>query len=170
MHAAAHQHDLLHAVDDARLEAGSQRDVREGPGRHEGDRAGLFGHHNVDDELGRAALVERDLGLGQHGAVEPRLAVNVRRGLDGAHERPLRAPGERHARDTGHTGDGERVARHLFDRLVAHDRRDGEQVDVGAAMGEQHRDRVVMAGVAVEDDLLGHLLSVGRARPLDLSP
>src|SRR5690606_4684945 len=35
-------------------------------------------------------------------------------------------------------------------------RGDGEQVDLGIAVGEQERNRVVVSGVAVEDDLSSH--------------
>ena len=57
--------------------------------------------------------------------------------------------------------DGERIARDLLDRLIAHDGRHSQQLDLGAAVGEQHCHRVIVAGVAVEDDLLGHASSLG---------
>ena len=51
---------------------------------------------------------------------------------------------------------GQRVAGDLFEGLVAHHRGDGEQLDLRVAVREQQRDRVVMPGVAVKDDLAGH--------------
>ena len=46
----------------------------------------------------------------------------------------------------------ERVARRLVERLVAGDGRDRAQLDLGRGEREQDRDRVVVAGVAVDDD------------------
>lgn len=156
VHASTHEHDLLDPLDDARLAAHGESDVGEGAGRHERDGARLVRHDRVDDEVDRVAAVELDRGLGQHGPVEPRLSVDVGRRLDLAHERALRPAGERHRVEPDDSGDGERVARDLLDRLIAHDGRDGEQVDLGRAVGEHEGDRVVVAGVAVQDDLLGH--------------
>src|SRR5580704_13409525 len=47
----------------------------------------------------------------------------------------------------------------LLERLIAGDRGDPEQVQLGAAECQEERDRVVVAGVAVEDDV-GHAIRV----------
>ena len=81
--------------------------------------------------------------------------------LSGA--RAARASGsERHVDDSGDLGDGERVARDLLEGLVARHRRHGQKLHVGVAVREQQRDGIVVAGVAVEDDLRRHCRSVSR--------
>ena len=49
----------------------------------------------------------------------------------------------------------QRVGGRLGERLVAGDGRDAEQLELGRGQREQDRDRVVVAGVAVEDDAVG---------------
>ena len=69
-----------------------------------------------------------------------------------------------HADDPGDAGDRQRVARDLVERLVAHDGRDADQFDLGAAPGQHHRDGVVVPGIAVEDDLRRHVPSLRAGR------
>ena len=102
------------------------------------------------------ARVEGELRLGQHGAVEPGLAVDVAGDADVAQQRAGAAGGERHSGDPADAGDRECVAGDLLQGLVPGHGGHGEELDVGAAVGEQQRDRVVVPGVAVEDDLAGH--------------
>jgi hypothetical protein len=156
LHAASHQHDLLHPRDDAGIESRGDGDVGEPSGRHEGDLAWLRRHDGVDDELRGGSRVERDRRFGEHRSVEPRFAVDLACRLDLAHERPGRSRGERHSGDSGDAGDRKRVAGDLLQSLVADDGGHAHQLDVGIAPGEQHRHRVVVAGVAVEDDLRRH--------------
>ena len=154
VHSAAHEYDLLDALREARLFAHGEGDVGEGASGHERDRLRRVAHDDVDDEVDGVPRVEFDGGLGQHGPVEARLTVDVGRRLDAAYERPVRSASDGHGIHANDARDGERIARDLLDRLVAHDGRDGEQVDRGGAMREQHRNRVIVAGVAVENDLV----------------
>ena len=59
----------------------------------------------------------------------------------------------------------DRVRRRLLQRLVAGHGGDAEQPDLGAGEREQDRDRVVVAGVAVEDDV-GHAVRIASRRVL----
>ena len=56
-----------------------------------------------------------------------------------------------------------RVRRRLLERLVAVHRGDAEQLELRAREREQQRDRVVVPGIAVEDDRDGHAGSIGFA-------
>ncbi len=72
---------------------------------------------------------------------------------------PQRRVGARRDRDVAASGDlerDERVAGRLVERLVAGDGRDADQLDLGRREREQDRDRVVVAGVAVDDDRRAH--------------
>ena len=72
----------------------------------------------------------------------------------------MRAGGERYSGDPCDRGDRECVPRRLVDGLVAEHRRHGDDLDVGIAVREQHRHRIVMAGIAVENDLRRHASTV----------
>ena len=102
------------------------------------------------------ARVERELGFGQHGAVEPGLAVDVAGHADLAQQRAGTPGGEGHVPDPADPGHREGVAGDLWQRLVPGDGGHGQQLDLGAAVGEQQRDGVVVPGVTVEQDLAGH--------------
>ena len=76
--------------------------------------------------------------------------------FDLANERAVGAAGKRHIGDAGDASDGQSVAGDFLDGLVAHDRGDAKQVNVGVAVGEQHRNRVIVPRVAVENDFFSH--------------
>ncbi len=69
------------------------------------------------------------------------------------------AGGERDAGDIGDARHGQGVAGHLLQRLVADDGGHREQVDLRVAVRQQQGDRVVVAGIAVQDDLAWHYFS-----------
>ena len=156
---AAHPDDLLHRL---RRVLEQRRDVGQRAGGDHGRRAA------VDHQLHRPARVERHGGLGQLGPVQPALAVDVERRDEVAAPRP---GGARRHGDVGHAGQGQHapgVERHLLELGVAADGGHGAQVDrVGAAGGQQDGDRVVVAGVAVEQERagVGHRGSLDRRSP-----
>ena len=125
-------------------------------GRHERDRAGLVRHDRLDDDVDGVARVERRASARAAPARRVRCSpwMVVRR-LDG---RATSGRGQPAANGTpvmpAIVGDDERVAGDVLQRRVAHHRGDREQLDLRVAVGEQQRDGVVVAGVAVEDDLL----------------
>ena len=67
-----------------------------------------------------------------------------------------RARGDRHVADAGQRADAQRVARDGLERPVAADGGDRAQVGERAAGCEEDRERVVVAGIAVEDERSGH--------------
>ena len=95
----------------------------------------------------------------QIGAVEPGLAVHVGRDVALADQRPRRAGGDRDVGAADVVEDADRVRGGLLERLVAGHGGHAEQIDLGAGERQQQRDRVVVAGIAVEDDV-GHALRI----------
>jgi hypothetical protein len=156
---AAHEHDLPHAVDDPRLGARRQGDVGQRPGRHEGHRPGVARHHRLHDDLDRVPGIERQYRLGEHRAVEPRLPVDARRVVPLPDQRAVGARRERHPGDPADPGHGQGVPGDAVEGLVAGDGRDGQQLDLRAAVREQQGDGVVVPGVAVQDDRVRHAAS-----------
>ena len=123
------------------------RDVRQRPDRHEHG----VGRHVVDEEVD-GALLDRLGSAGRKlGAVEAALTVNVGSDLEFAHERPFGAGGDRHVGVVDEREQPERVVRRLVEGLIAVRRRDADELDLGAREREQERDRIVVAGIAVED-------------------
>ncbi len=94
--------------------------------------------------------------LRQLGAVEAGLAMHMRRGAKRAAQRRVRS---RRDRDVGPAPDlerDERVPGRLVQRLVAGDGRDADQLDFRRGEREEDRNRVVVAGIAVDDDPRAH--------------
>ena len=122
---------------------GSRRDVGERSRRHERHRPCGAAHHGVDDHLHGMPRIrlEHDL-VGKRRVVKARLTVDFGRhfGLD-------------HQGTRGARRDRKRVAGHLGDRLIARHDRDREDVHVRVACSEQDGGRVVVTGVAVENDV-----------------
>jgi hypothetical protein len=152
---AAHDDDLAQRAGELRMARQRARDVRQRPDGDERDRLGRRGR-DVGDEPVRRARVERDVGLGQVVAVERRRAVHVGRRLQRADERALGAGCHRDVADPGQRADAQRVPGDLVELAVAGDGRDRAEVELRARGGEQQRDRVVVAGVAVDDARPGH--------------
>ena len=67
-------------------------------------------------------------------------------------ERPVGAGGDGHVRPADEVEHAQRVRGRLLERLVAVHGRDAEHLELRARECEQQRDRVVVAGIAVEDD------------------
>ena len=150
---AAHQHDPLRLR--LRVAREQERDVRQRAGGDERRALDPLGEE-VDRVLGRRLGLRRR----QVGAVEARLAVHVGGHARLAHERPAGAGGDRDLAAAGELEHADRVGGRLLERLVAGDRRDAPQLELGAAEREQDRDRVVVAGVAVEQDRRAHAVSI----------
>ena len=88
----------------------------------------------------------------QVGAVEPRLAVDVRRDERLAHEWRRRAGGDGDVVASYEVENADRVRGRLLERLVSGDGGDAEQLELGRREREQQSDRVVVPGIAVEQD------------------
>ena len=154
VHGATHEDDLLDALDDPGLQARGKRDVGERSRRHERHRPCGAAHHGVDDHLHGMPRIrlEHDL-VGKRRVVKARLTVDFGRhfGLD--HQGTRGARRDRNVMKARHLSDGKRVAGHLGDRLIARHDRDREDVHVRVACSEQDGGRVVVTGVAVENDV-----------------
>ena len=87
MHAATHEHDFLHTLDDARFESRRQRYVGKRAGGNQRDGAGLIAHDRVDDPVDGMAGIERTRRLRQFHAVKAGLAMDCRRNLRVADDR-----------------------------------------------------------------------------------
>ena len=155
--AAAHEHNFPDPGGDAWLLAHSERDVGERAGWNERYRPWLVAHDRVDDEVDGVTRIGDQRRRRQHRPVHPRLAVDGRRYFRLPNEWPMCAGGKRHARDPGDAGDGERVSHDLVNGLVAVDGRDGHEFDGRITVRENQRDRVIVAGVTVENYLSCHV-------------
>ena len=104
----------------------------------------------------RSRRVRLGAGLGQLGAVEARGTVDLGRDPQRPDERPVRAGGDGDVGPAREGQDAQRVAGRRLERRVPADRRDAEQVDLGSRDREEDGERVVVPGVAIEDDRPGH--------------
>ncbi len=152
---SAHQHDPLRAR--VGLEREQERDVRQRPNRNHGELPVVLADlacEEADGMLGdRLARRRREIG-----AVETGLAVDVRRNRARPHERVRGALRDRHIRATAQLEHAQRVHGRLLDGLVADDGRHADELDLGRGHREHQRDRVVVAGVAVDEDRRRHQL------------
>ena len=105
----------------------------------------------LGEEVDRVLLDGAGPRLREVGAVEAGLAVRVGCDDELADQGLIRSGSDRHIGAPGELEHAQRVGRHLLDRLVAGDRRDAQDLDLGAGQGEQERDRVVLARVAVDE-------------------
>src|ERR1019366_8137581 len=127
-------------------------DVRQRPSRNQRDGTWI-------GDQGRRDPVDRVRGLGGSGwrrqvwPVEPGFAVHMRGDVALADQGARRAGGDRDLAVADMVKDADRVCRRLVERLVAGDRGHAEQRYLGAGERQQERDRIVVARVAVEDDV-----------------
>ena len=110
----------------------------------------------LGEEVHRVLRDRRALRRRQVRPIEAGLAVNV-----GGHERIADqrsvGPGcDRNLVASDEVEDADRVRGRLLERLVARDRGDAEQLELRGGDREQQRDRVVVAGITVEQDRRRH--------------
>ena len=148
-HRAAHQHDPLGAR--VRLEGEQQRDVRQRADRDERDLP-LPLPDLLGEERHGVLLDRRARGRRQLRAVEPGLAVHVRRDVLLSYEGCGGAARHGHVAAADELEQAQGVRRCLLDRLVARDSGDADKVELRRCEREQQGDRVVVTRVAVEDD------------------
>jgi hypothetical protein len=168
MVAAAHQHDLFDSFHYPGFFARRQCNIGEAARRDKRDRSGFVGHDDVDDQVDGMPLVQDQGRLRQDRSVQARFTMDGRGVLTLPHERASGAGRERDIRDAGDTGNRQRVAGHFLERLVPDNSRDGQQLNFRAAVRQQDGDRVIVAWVAVQNDLLRHgaPLHWGRCPPM----
>jgi len=145
--AASHQRDAGDAFGDVGRRSQGQRDVGQWADRYEPEVVG--GSAGVDDERDGVGAVERGRRSREVGAVEAALAVDERTGVRLGDER---AGAPRVNRDiepekiTHHAG----VVGGALEGCVAGDRGDPDQLCVTGGRHDRHR--IVVAGVAVEEN------------------
>ena len=96
----------------------------------------------------------------QRRPVEAALAVDVRGDGELPYERPVGTGRHRHVGAADELEHADRVRRRLLERLVAVCRRHAEQLQLRAGERQQERDRIVVPGIAVEDDRSRHGASI----------
>ncbi len=104
--------------------------------------------------------------FGDMRAIHARFAVDVRRVLCRAYERPVHAPGYGNIVDISQRADFEGVARGLFERLIAGHGGNSEQVYFRMMGSQQDGDCIVVTGVAVKDDFVFHALCFRGIKPV----
>lgn len=167
--AAAHKHNLFDTLYDARFFARGHSDIGQRTRWNQGNGAGFVGHDGVDDEVD-------GVGIGKRGAWVRKLdAIDIHAGgavdnlgnFYGAHERAIAAGVDRNLRMTGDFLDDQGIAGDLVQGLVAADGGNAQQIDVGIAHSQEQGYRVIVAGVAVQNNFSRHvssLLLVGEDR------
>ena len=150
--AAAHHRHAPEARQQLGPQRRQQRDVRERPDRREQD--GLVAAlEDLGQQVDRVHRHDGRARLGHRRAAEPVGAVHDGRvAIASHHERPRGTGRDGHVLAPGERQHAQRVARRRLERQVAGDRREREQLDLRAREREQDRDRVVDAGVAVDDE------------------
>ena len=151
---AADHHDPLEPTRELRVTREEQRDVRKRSGGDQCQRPRASAHA-VSDPVDRVPAFSFARGRRQVRSIEPALAVHLGGDSELADERPAGAGHHRDVRPADVIKHPDRVGRGLLKRLVARDRGHAEQLELTACEREQQRDRVVVPGVAIEDDF-GH--------------
>lgn len=148
----AHDDHLLHQGRKIRLFAQRQRQIGHAADGNQGYLAGI-GLDRLDDEAVRRTQIERQIdGLGDVDIAKTIFAVDECRPmafLAGGIEGHARAPGDR-CRHLPFPFQEKRIAGGDIDGRIAEDRGDADQIDIGVAMQEQKRHRVIHTGVRIE--------------------
>ena len=148
--AAAHEVDVLDSFPVFGIEEQEEGDIGERSRGDEGDLAFSLAE-NLVHEIDGSEVRDR-CGFGECGSVEARFSVDASRSHDGAHEGFCRASCDG-TRVVNEGRDASCVVGGLVDRLIAGDGRDAEDLKRGFGLGEGPGNRVVVSGIAVEDDL-----------------
>ena len=152
---ASHEHDAVDPRGRVGVPRQQERDVRERPEGDERQRqirsTGLLGeevHGVLVDRPGRGRREVR--------RTDAAVAVGILRGDEALHQRPVGAGRDRHVGPAGELEHAQGILCRPLERLVAGDRRDAAEVELGARDRQQERERVVDTRVAVDHDGRGH--------------
>jgi hypothetical protein len=148
-----HEHDPAQPRHDVGRLGEGERHVRERPDRAERHRARGPAADDVHDRVHRVLVPERHGRLGQLDAVQAGGAVDVLGRLQPPEERPGAAGVDRHIRPAAQLDELPGVAGGERQRDVAGDGGHCQQLDlIRAGQRQQECHRVVLAGVAVDDN------------------
>ena len=150
---AAHHDDLAHLRHQVGVFADEEGEIGERADRDEGDLLVAARAQGVRDEADRPPGADRTGRQLHLDPFDPALAVVPHRGHRLAHERPVGPRVDRHVRAPAQRAEEAGVAPGDLQGHVAGDGGDPGELDLLGG-GERHRDgeRVVAAGVAVEED------------------
>ena len=151
---AAHDDEPLDEARQLGFAHQRERDIGQRPGRAEDEAPGMRARGGDDgvDSVTRAGLL---LGLGQDRMAEAGLAVDLARVPDRDRQRGRRARPDGNVGAPGKRENRPRVARRGGEGDVADDRGDAEDLRLFVRAGVEQRQRVVDAGVDVDDEGLG---------------
>ena len=126
----------------------------------------VSGRHVLDEEVDSVLGDGLRRALRQLRPVHAALAVDVRGDVGLALERAVRPHRDRHVLPAHEREHAERVVRRLVERLVPVDGRDADEIDLRARERKQERDRIVVPGIAIDDDRCCHPAKTYHARPV----
>ncbi len=163
---AAHDHDFFHQRNDRRVFQQGEGDVGERADGDEGDLVRRLVNH-LDDQVGTEARVGFAFAGGQLDVGEAVRAVPEFGGDQLLKQRMLGAAGDGNVAAIGEGGELQGVFQALLRGHIAGD--DGESADIQfrRIQGEKNGERVVGAGVGIDDYFLGScgwIRGGGRAR------
>src|SRR5690606_30899713 len=126
------------------------------------------GAHLVDDELDGRAFGRRGGRLRQTDIAEPVFPVHGDAGAFGIEQRTTAALENGNIRPVGELADQPRIRLRLFERDIAGDSGDAEDLDLARPEGEQDGGGIVDAGITIDDNTFGHstLFRIGYAAGL----
>ena len=150
MPGAAHQHDLANARDDLGLLDHGERQIGQRAERRQGNVA-VRRHQSIDEKIHGVRRLQGHDRLGKRGAGEAVGAMDTDRRPQGFQDRTRTAGMDGHMAASGDLADAQRIPRGKIERHVARHRGDGEQVEFRRGEGQQERHRVVLAGIAIDD-------------------
>ncbi len=134
-----------------RLEQDRQGEVRQRPKGDQGDPARMASRL-VHDDVGAESPGQRQDRIRRLRVAQAMRTMRLRRDLERAQQRQRAARRHGNVAVTGQLQHRERVARRVLERGVAGAARHGDEVGLGARTRVQQRERVVDAGVDVEDE------------------
>ena len=153
---AAHDDEPLDEPRQFGLAHDGERDIGQRPGGAENEAPGMRARRG-DDRIRRMQRMPRLVGRGQDRMAEAGLAVNFARVPHRDRDRRRRARPDGNVRPPRKRENGAGVSRRGRKRNVADDGRDAEDWRLVMGAGVEERERVVDAGVDVDDEGLGRI-------------
>ena len=151
---AVHNHHFLHQRNNRRIFQHRQSDIRQRPDRHQRDLVRRFVHH-LDDQVRPEARICFAFARGQIHVGQPVCAVPQLRCDQLLKKRMLRAACYRDVAAIGERSQLQRVFQSLLGGHVAGDDRQRAHVQFRRIHSQQNRQRVIRAGVCINNYFLG---------------
>ena len=149
---AAHDADARQPLAQLRLHRKRQPEIGQRPGRHQHQRPAMR-PRGAQDQLDGMHVLGRPVRLRQFSTINAALAMD-RPAMDRRRHHRHRRAGRHRNIERHQPAQAQRVARGQLQRLIAIDRGDCPQVEMLG--GIDHRDGIVVARIAIEQDRRGH--------------